>query len=245
MKNTSLVLLFYISIVLACGRKENSLEKQSDSIKITIKENPSENENDQNCSYYNTTNSLGIGLIKAPAIFELFNDSLLKDRMLKVNVYEDEDQINFCSVFHKPDYGIMHFVCIEKSENFYRVLTGFSDQKFLPNREDYEFKSWEDYILDSYGIRRALKFKETNFLKMEPLDNSQNITIPDGHELFCPIEVKGDWVKVKYDCFYNTTDNPYEGQLCHDYIDTCDKETIGWLKWRNKNEITIDIFLLP
>jgi hypothetical protein len=241
---TTLVLLFYIIAVFACRHKENPEEKKSDSLEIK-KENSGTDENEHNCSYYNKTYNLGIGLIKAPTTFEIFNDSLLTERMLKINVYEDEDHINFCSVFHKPDYGIMHFICIEENENFYKVLIGFSDQKFLPKREDYQFKSWKDYILESFGIRRALEFKETTFLKREPLDNSQTITIPDGHELFCPVEVKGDWVKVKYDCFYNTTNNPYEGQLCHEYIDTCEKEMIGWLKWRNENEILIDIFLLP
>src|SRR5687768_15406610 len=64
----------------------------------------------QNCSYENGVSDLGVGVIIAPSIFEIFNDSLLTEKLSEINMYEDAGKISFCSMFYKPDYGIMHFV---------------------------------------------------------------------------------------------------------------------------------------
>jgi hypothetical protein len=60
-----------------------------------------------------------------------------------------------------------------------------------------------------------------------------------------PLEVKGEWVKVTYDCFYNDENNAFEGEPCHTYIDKCQNPVVGWLKWKQDNKILIDIFLMP
>jgi hypothetical protein len=185
---------------------------------------------------------LGIGLILAPETFTLFNDSLLNEKFSTINVYGTEG-INFCSMFYKPDYGIMHFVCTGQGEKFYKVLTGFSDYKFLPREPGYQFKSWQDYILQSFGVRRKEAVRQS--FKETPNDNSTEIAVPAGHELFCPMQIKGDWIQVKYDCFYNDEHSQYEGEPCGNYIDKCDRSLMGWLRWRNGNQLQIDILLMP
>ena len=63
--------------------------------------------------------------------------------------------------------------------------------------------------------------------------------------MFCPLEVQGDWVRVRYDCFYNKASNPHEGQPCSEYIAQCKTAPTGWLRWRQDNKLVIDIMLLP
>jgi hypothetical protein len=82
-------------------------------------------------------------------------------------------------------------------------------------------------------------------VRLGPSDGSKVLTIPQGFEMFCPMEIRGDWVKVRYDCFYNDENNPHEGEPCHNFIDECKDPVTGWLKWRNENKILIDIFLMP
>ena len=84
-----------------------------------------------------------------------------------------------------------------------------------------------------------------NALRKLPTDSADAISLPPGHEMFCPMEVQGDWLKVQYDCFYNDEDNKYEGQPCHNYIGKCTEALTGWLRWRKDNKLLVDIFLMP
>jgi hypothetical protein len=227
----------------------DNITSTPDSSSATISKDTAENKAiasaEQACSYENATSDLGIGIMIAPTTFEIFEDASLTKKRSTINMYEDEGKINFCSMFFKPDYGIMHFACLENGKNSYKVLTGFSDQKFLPKQKGYEFKTWEKYILESFGVRRKLEITPMQSLKESPNENSKDLEIPDEHELFCPMALKGDWIQVKYDCFYNLESNEHEGEPCHNYIDKCDKPLTGWIKWKNKNDLLIDIFLMP
>jgi hypothetical protein len=244
---------FYTIVILicflSCGQKQTPTEKVDDTLQITISEDTIENITTnpagQNCTYENSMSNLGVGIIIAPTTFEIFEDSLLTQNLSTINMYEDEKKINFCSFFYKPDYGIMHFVCIGENAKSYKILTGPFEHKFLPKKKEYEFKTWEKYILESFGVRRKTEREPKQQFKEQSTENSKDLKIPEGHELFCPMEIKGDWIKVKYDCFYNAENNQYEGQPCNNYIDKCDKTLTGWIKWRLQNELLIDIFLMP
>lgn len=242
--------IFILTIFISFSQKNISIAS-----KIETKNNSTEDtfslqqfNQDQNCGYDNQVASLGIGLIIVPSTFEIYNDSLLSDKIASVDTYE-ASQINLCSKFFKPDYGIMHFVCISKSEKAYKILVNFSDVKYLPNIKNYDFKTWDEYISQSFGIRRCTndsgEIPQNYTLRIKPEDNADTLAIPKGHELFCPMEIKGDWIKVKYDCFYNAENNSHEGDPCYKYIDKCKNPLIGWLRWRRENHLIIDIFLMP
>ena len=197
------------------------------------------------CEYDNQVSSLGIGLVIAPSTFDIYKDSLLSSKIKHINMYNNDNEINFCSKFFKPDYGIMHFICISRNSISYKILVNFSDILYLPVKKGYKFKSWDNYIYQSFGIRRKINKGTTNLLRSNPSDNSIALDIPKGLECFCPMKINGNWVQVKYDCFYNKEDNPYEGLPCYQYIMKCKKPLTGWLKWRDKNKLLIDIFLTP
>ncbi|MEA5406066.1 hypothetical protein VB776_24215 [Arcicella sp. DC2W] len=244
-----------MTIFFSCGHRNNNSESKIDTIDNpsvdTFSTQPINKQIylDNNCSYDNQVSSLGIGLIIAPSKFEIYNDSLLSDKIASWDMYEDESKMNLCSKFFKPDYGIMHFVCIAKSEKAYKVLVNFSDIKYLPKTKNYEFKTWDEYISQSFGIRRLTNdngdISKKITLRIKPVDNSDTLASPLGLELFCPMEIKGDWIKVRYDCFYNDENNSYEGEPCHNYIDKCKNPLTGWLRWRQENHLLIDIFLMP
>lgn len=247
--------IFILIIICSCGQKRNINESKIDTIdNPSVDTFPTQTVNkqigqDNNCSFDNQVSSLGIGLIIAPSQFEVYNDSLLTDKNANWDMYKDEGKINLCSKFFKPEYGIMHFVCIEKTGKSYKVLVNFSDIKYLPKTKNYDFKTWDEYISQSFGIRRLTNNNGINFknhtLRIQPNDNADTLAIPKGHELFCPIEIKGDWIKVRYDCFYNDENNLYQGEPCHNYIDKCKNPLIGWLRWRQENQLLIDVFLMP
>ena len=257
-KTTTLRCFFTIlilTIFFSCGQKSNNTESKIEIIDNASVDNFSSQpinkqiDQDHNCSYDNQVSSLGIGLIISPSRFEIYNDSLLNDKIASWDMYKDEGKINLCSKLFKPDYGIMHFVCIAKSEKAYKVLVNFSEIKYLPKTKNYDFKTWDEYISQSFGIRRLINnkgdFSKNYSLRIKPNDNADTLVIPKGHELFCPMEIKGDWIKVRYDCFYNDENNSYEGEPCHNYIDKCKNPLTGWLRWRQENQLLIDIFLMP
>jgi hypothetical protein len=252
MKDNRLIIWTFIFLA-SCGQTSNKSDQQQDTTKAvsvdTNKQVPKsiltlqQNEQLTNCSYDNPVSSLGQGLVIASQNIELFSDSLLTDIYLKWNIdSSNPPSRQVCSKYFKPDYHIMHFVCISKTDKYFKVIINFDQIKYIPNIKSYTFKSWGDYILQSYGIRRLIDnatgdISERQSLRKSPKANSEFITIPEGQELFCPIEIKDDWVKVKYDCFYNQNDNPHDGEPCHDYIEKCNNPVTSWLKWRQDNKV--------
>ena len=202
------------------------------------------------CSYENETSTLGMGLVLAPSGFALYNDSLLTDEFAGIDIYRDQAAFSrICPKFFMPDYGIMHFVCVDSTANAYQILTDFSSVKFIEKDSGAEFTTWENYILRSFGIRRLAENKSAapvqDDLRVGPSEDSEVLAIPEGFEMFCPMEIRDHWVKVKYDCFYNTDENPHEGEPCYNFIGDCKDPLTGWLKWREGNKVLIDIFLIP
>lgn len=254
MKQKTLLLLT-LAFLFACEQKSHKT-KETDTITFSSNTNTLNKKQEYitrtvyPCEYDNEVSILGLGLIIAPSEFEMFNDSLLSDTYALVDIYSnDKTDLNICSKYFQPDYGIMHFICLSVTNQSYKVLINYSDVKFLPRTKAYEFITWNNYILQSFGVRR-LRTKTGGISSNQPLrksdnDTTETLTIPQGHELFCPIEVKGDWLKVTYDCFYNDENNVFEGEPCHNYIAKCQNPLLGWLKWKQDNKILIDIFLMP
>ncbi|MFY0256026.1 hypothetical protein ACDQ55_18970 [Chitinophaga sp. 30R24] len=200
------------------------------------------------CSYNNDVMDLGIGLIVVPQQFEIYQDSLLKQLLYKIDMYKTDDLLSLpCSKYFDPEYGIMQFVCLEVTDDAYKIITNYNEIKYLPKNKNYRFQTWETYIMQSYGIRRGTDSKGSTIfpqtLRKMPEDNADTLTIPEGYEMFCPLQMKGDWLQVKYDCFYN--DDQDSSEPCREYINACQPSLTGWLQWRKDNKVLVDIFLMP
>lgn len=203
------------------------------------------------CENENQVASLGIGVVIPPPQFAMYDDSLLTDNPVLIDMYKQYDSLaGYCTLVFDPEYGLMHFACIGNTAKAYQVLINYSQVKYLPKKKGYEFQSWEQYIVRSFGVtRKAIKKGEDYIhigsVRKEPDDKADTIAMPPGHEMFCAMKVADDWMKVQYDCFYNQESNRYEGQPCHNFIHKCKDPLTGWLRWRQGNKLLVDIYLMP
>ena len=250
----TLIVPVLIVTLLSCGvnKKDKIGPINKEIVPVTIDSSVVTEKNyfDGRCDIDNEVSSLGIGMVIAPLKFALYDDSLLRGEPQLVDMYEKYDSLNnTCSCVFDPEYGLMHFACTGKTAKAYRVLINYDQVKYLPREKDYQFKSWEQYIENAFGIRRKTATDSTRtpigLVRKEPTDLADTVAIPAGHEMFCAMQVKGDWVKVQYNCFYNKENDPYEGQPCHNFINKCTSPLTGWLRWRKDNKQLIDIFLMP
>lgn len=201
------------------------------------------------CGFDNETPTLGIGILISQGVIKLYDDAKLKSEYGVLERSTDlleQNQLNICSKYHEPEYGLLHFVCLEERSDYFKIYINNRDVKYIPNDKKVYFLTWEEYIQSTIGIRRKRGETKNNPLRMTPSESSSIIEIPKGHELLCPVEIKGDWIKVKYDCFYGSSGYlEYEGQPCKQYIDNCEEELVGWVKWKENEKTLIGMYLIP
>lgn len=233
--------------LLSCNGLTNKSTIKSDSSKRHISPTQKESKlKGTSPSYDNDVSTLGIGVVIAPDKFVVYKDSLLNNKFRSINMSGDEKAIDIYSKFYKPDYGIMHFICLQATDKYYKVIVSYGTIKYLPKSKGYQFVNWTNYIMQSFGVRRnRSKIESHQPLRISPTANADTLSIPGKYEMFCPVEVKGDWVKVRFDCFYNDDNNKHEDESCQSYISECKDPVTGWLKWRDGNKVLIDILLMP
>lgn len=187
-------------------------------------------------SYDNEVLDLGIGLVIVPPTYRVYNDSLLEDEFVSTDMYDQD--ITVYAKYSKPDYGIMHFACLEKTEFYFKVIVNYSDIKYMRNSKSYEFQDWEEYMRSSLGVRSVT----SQSMRASPNVKAKPVDAPKGHSSFCPEYIQGEWVYVRWGCFDSSEADHYEGIPCKDFINDCDNGQSGWLKWRDKNEVLISIY---
>lgn len=232
---------FFLCLIFLSSCQEKSTVNSDVKIKEPNEHSVTYNEQDNsdslnNCAYDNPVVSIGIGLVQGTDLV-LYNDSTFEDLFIKYNIGSGKP-INkrVCSKYYKPEYYIMHFVCLSETNKYYKVIINYDEIKYLVKDSTSKLLSWEDYILSSFGIRP----NNNQELKKQPHLNSDKIENYSSQDIFCPIEVKGEWVKVRFDC-----QNDSELiEPCNSSEKKCPNETIGWLKWKKGNEILVEIFLL-
>lgn len=121
-----------------------------------------------------------------------------------------------------PDYDIIIFDA-DKKENEYLVYVG-SEVKRIVSYSGLTYMNWEDFISGIY-----LGLTDESPLKTLKDDNSE--TIKD-YKLYSyeVTSVEGDWLKVR----------------CLKDCEGCPSGTMveGWVKWRNKNQLLVELFYL-
>jgi hypothetical protein len=149
-----LYLLPFAIVLIYCANKNESIKnKKLDSLSnAVITPEPREKENKDietlECTYDNGVADLGKGLIISPSKFDIYSDSLLTKKLITVDMYAQADEkMPVCPKFFKPDYGIMHFICLAETEKSYKVLANTSEVMFLPRAKGYEFAPWKTIFL--------------------------------------------------------------------------------------------------
>ncbi|MFY0598136.1 MAG: hypothetical protein JXR03_00595 [Cyclobacteriaceae bacterium] len=175
---------------------------------------------------------LGIGFAIPTNPYE-FEDMSTPQNLYKNKEMTDKwNSNNVYPFFLKPDYGLYHFICLEKTNDYYKILVNDNEVGYIPNDSSYYFKTWDAILLQS-TIARLTK---NNLIRNEWNDDSGTIinncefdrlTVED------VIQKDGEfWLQI------------YFSPECEDYPDNNSKVEYGWIKWRTENKLLVNILLL-
>lgn len=119
----------------------------------------------------------------------------------------------------KPEDRIMVFIVVGRKNNLYSIIVNEDKNivKYIkPNNPYFNYETWQQHIIKAFSVDFS---PTTNPIKAEPSNTEKTLPF-DKEQFYHPVEVKGDWLKVK---------------------DDDDRE--GWIKWRNaKGELLVQIY---
>ena len=175
---------------------------------------------------------LGVGFVipSNPYTYEDLStpDNLYADKELKTKWTSD----SVFPFFLKPDYGLYHFICLEKMENSYKVLVNDNDVGYVVNDTNYHFQAWDSILLSSKVERITLN----NPIQKDCSIQSDTLPYPCKYERLKVEEVvrkeKEYWVKISF------TPN------CETYRTGKSIVQYGWIKWRDGDKLLVVIMLL-
>lgn len=122
--------------------------------------------------------------------------------------------------FHK-DYFLLVFRCKRKTGNSYEVVVNEQTKqtKFVKISDgSYKFQTWEQHLVSICCVGFDIK---TNRIKSEPNLAGKDL-LYDQNEIYVPKSVKGNWLQVTW----GGTKSP----------------KTGWIQWRSKDKIIIELF---
>lgn len=146
--------------------------------------------------------------------YDIINDEHLYREQIKVNSYN-------------PEYGLFILKCKGIKNQQYIVKIN-NDDYFINingNKNLLKFKTQEEHVMESYPY---LFGENKTPLRKQPNDESEII---DGYNdyLYLPVEIKGDWLKVKDD------------KDCYVGEEPSKEDINGWVRWKKDGKIIIDI----
>jgi len=123
------------------------------------------------------------------------------------------------------DYSLLMFICTGTEGDRYKVIVNKETEleKYINKENIWILRNWQDHILNSVA---SIDFdKNTNSIRNKPTLESEIIEFGENIDpVIEPIEMKGDWLKIKY------WDN--------------DIEKTGWIEWKTDNQIIVTLFYL-
>lgn len=130
--------------------------------------------------------------------------------------------------FRQSDFDLK-FRCTGSSRNWFRVIAheGNETTGYIRAGDGlFEFKPWRDFVLGFASVKFE---REGNELRTRP-NGARISNVP--HDLrFVPVELDGDWLKIRA----NRTD--VEGKNLQNGDDLS-----GWIRWRKGNKILVSDF---
>lgn len=87
-----------------------------------------------------------------------------------------------------------------------------------------KFETWEKYILQVFAV--GFDTKENPLLTSPQSEIKKSV---EPNTTFFPVEVKGEWLKVKWD---KSTETRKENN----------KQDTGWLRWKKDGKLFIELF---
>lgn len=152
----------------------------------------------------------------------------IKEMELDLEDFEmirDTLDIDFKPFSFYPDYFLLEFEYLGKVDSGLEVLINKEKKisKFIPINSNVSVLSWFEYFMGSaIGFNKLL-----NPIKSNPIETADVIKY-DESIIWEIAEVKGDWIKI----------------VCSNICDNACPEnstTEGWIKWKNKDVMIIDL----
>ena len=138
--------------------------------------------------------------------------------------YANDDFSPFA--FH-ADYFVLALKCVRKENGRYEVIvneeTGL--RKYVKADDPVlKLETWEEHILNVFAVTFN---QEENPLLATPQGQAKKVAVPDA--FFHPVEVKGEWLKVKWDTAEGTErKEPRYGS--------------GWIRWKRGESLLVELF---
>ena len=161
----------------------------------------------------------------------VFDDTEIKSFNIK-NLEAIEKEWFFPMHLHL-DYYIFYFQCSAIEENWFQIIVNEKTnlKYWVKKSTDFEYIKWEDFIIEVTSVK-PIKSDE-NPIRQAPDINSK---LTDHQLIDCltPVEIIGDWMKIKV-----------EPAVCDMTFEMEGKEfSEGYIKWRDGNELLIYYWLL-
>lgn len=185
-------------------------------------------------SQHQQPKEIGIGIAVASNPYQFENthyERIFINEELTINL-QDGAQSKVFPFFYKPDYGLYHFICLEKTRSYYKILVNDNEIAYIPNDTNFYFVTWEVLLVNT-SVERLTG---NNPIKENYTSNSQEIVHncnPERLKVETVIEVSGEhWLFVSF------------SPDCDPYVAESKSPKHGWIKWRNGNQLLVDILLL-
>lgn len=135
-----------------------------------------------------------------------------------ITVFE-EDKKHSTNTVITEEYQVFAMKCLSQDKIYYKVIQDNGKTGFIKkDNSKIQFETWEEHILNLFSVGFEIK---TNPLLKNPILTSEKIALnPD--EFYHPSKIQGDWLQVKWG---------NEGSWNY-----------GWIKWKEKNKLLIELF---
>ncbi|HEY7184393.1 MAG TPA: hypothetical protein VIC84_23355 [Blastocatellia bacterium] len=132
------------------------------------------------------------------------------------------------------DYFLLAFKCVGEDANRYEVIVNETTglRKFIKKSDNtFKLQTWEDHILSLFAVDFD---RAKNRLRNAPTIHAALVSASED-AFFHPVKIEGNWLKVSWDV------SETEGVK-----NTKVKKKIGygWVKWKEGNNIIIELYYL-
>jgi hypothetical protein len=167
-----------------------------------------------------------------PEVDKSSHDSAVLEGAIGIIVASEDYQFgDTILVFDKNQKEVSKFViteetevlalkCLSQCESTYEVLLQNNNVGYIPvSEKKVKFQTWQEHILNRLF---AVGFNtRDNPLHEEPFEGSKKIW-SDKDDFYHPCRIKGDWLQVKWGTEFSWN--------------------YGWVKWREKEKLLIELF---
>lgn len=175
---------------------------------------------------------LGIGFVISTNPYQYENLSHPSNIYSDKELSEKSTNNKIFPFFYKPDYGLYHFICLEKTKEYYKVLINDSNTAFIPNDNKFYFQTWDRILLQSTVER----ISNNNPIRKKSLIDSDSINYNCDYDRLIVtdiIEKNGVyWLSVEF------------STKCEDYPNENSIMKHGWIIWRTDDKLLVRIMLL-